>query len=152
MFNAVVRNQGTILPSRGHLVVWRHFLVITTGCGGGGQRWVLMANGQKPGLLPDTLRCVGQPPPRRPRGILAPNAHSAENEKFLLTEQHCIIWKITFCGSSQKLRMQEEEGSLHLICQVLYTCQGTFDLFDLHDNLTRQLRQWAQLSLYRQDC
>lgn len=30
-------------------------------------------------------------PPRRPRGILAPNAHSAENEKFLLTEQHCII-------------------------------------------------------------
>lgn len=94
-----------------------------------------MADGQKPGLLQKYLemhRTASHPP-----GILDPNADRAENKKRLLMEHDCIIWKIHLCGSYQKLRTWEEEASLRLTCQVLYTCQGTFDLLDLHSNLTR---------------
>ena len=34
MMNTVVLNQGMALPSRGHLAVWRHFLVVAISGGG----------------------------------------------------------------------------------------------------------------------
>lgn len=47
------------------------------------------------------------------RSILAPNVHSAETEKSLLSGRNLIIWKkIHLCGSSQSLMMQEKEAPL----------------------------------------